>query len=84
MGSQRRQTPGDTGRCPATITAANWLFRRHLATSCDGTVTSYKRGVTGSNPVAPTNSALRNYIPISNVHLGVGRGPDAIGFLSPA
>jgi hypothetical protein len=54
MGSQRRQTPGDTGRRPATNSPANWLFRRHQATSRDSKIAPYKRGVTGSNPVAPT------------------------------
>jgi hypothetical protein len=34
--------------------SASWHFRRHRATSGDGSVASYKRGVTGSNPVAPT------------------------------
>src|ERR1700730_6718052 len=52
-GSQRRQTPGDAERRPATITPANWLFRRQRAMSSDGWVAPYKRGVTGSNPVAP-------------------------------
>ena len=33
---------------------ASWHFRRHRATSCDSKTASYRRGVTGSNPVAPT------------------------------
>ncbi len=42
----------------------------------------YKRGVTGSNPVAPTNSVLRNYIPIFKCYFGESAGePDVIGFL---
>src|SRR5260370_34346710 len=53
-GSQRSQTPGDTGRRPATISPVSWHFRRRRATSRDGSVASYKRGGTGSNPVAPT------------------------------
>jgi hypothetical protein len=54
-GSQRSQVLSDTGRRPATVSAANWLFRRRRATSRDGTAWTYKRGVTGSNPVAPTS-----------------------------
>src|SRR6478736_623536 len=53
-GSQRRQTLGDAGRRLATMSSASWLFGRRWATSGDGSVASYKRGVTGSNPVAPT------------------------------
>jgi hypothetical protein len=59
-GSQRRQAPGDTGRHLATISPASWRFRRCKATSSDRRVASYKRGVTGSNPVAPTRSPGRS------------------------
>jgi len=52
--SQRPQTRGVTRPRPATIVAASWHFRRCRATSRDGLVAPYKRGVTGSNPVAPT------------------------------
>ena len=39
--------------------------------------------VTGSNPVASTNSACRIIFRFSNVHLGESAGePDAIGFLA--
>jgi len=52
--SQRPQTPSHARRLPATITAA----RRHVgllpAPSRHATDFAYKRGVTGSNPVAPT------------------------------
>ena len=44
-GSQRRQTSGDTRRLLATINATSWLFRRRQATSRDGSVSPYKRGV---------------------------------------
>lgn len=54
--SQRGQASGDAGRHPVTISTANWHFRRRQATSCDGSVASYKRGATGSNPVVPTRS----------------------------
>jgi hypothetical protein len=50
-GSQRSQALSDTGRRPATVSAPNWLFRRHQATPRDGTASTYKRGVTGSKPV---------------------------------
>ena len=53
-GSQRRQTPGDIRRHPATISPDSWVFRRQWVTSRDGRIAPYKRGVTGSNPVAPT------------------------------
>jgi hypothetical protein len=53
-GSQRRQTPGDAGRHPATVSPASWHLRRHRETSRDVKIVPYKRGVTGSNPVAPT------------------------------
>jgi hypothetical protein len=53
-GSQRGQTSGDAGRRPATNSPAIWPFRLRQAMSGDGSVASYKRGVTGSNPVAPT------------------------------
>ena len=49
-GSQRRQTPGDAGRHPATVSPDSWLFRRQQATSSDSKTAPYKRGVTGSNP----------------------------------
>ncbi len=55
-GNQRRQTPGDVRRGPATINAVSCHNRRRQRTCCDGRVASYKRGVTGSNPVAPTRS----------------------------
>jgi integrase len=51
MGSQRRQTLGDAEPRPATINPAIQLFRRRQTTSSDRSGTSYKRGVTGSNPV---------------------------------
>jgi hypothetical protein len=53
-GSQRRQTAGDAKRRAATMSSAGRHFKRHQATSRDGSVAPYKRGVTGSNPVAPT------------------------------
>jgi hypothetical protein len=52
-GSQRRQVQSDVERRLATISPGNWHFRRHPATSRYGWVAP-KRGVTGSNPVAPT------------------------------
>ncbi len=55
MGSQRRQIAGDVGRRLATISAASWHFKRRQATSRDGWVASYKRGVTSSYPVEPTS-----------------------------
>jgi len=36
------------------INPASWLFKRWQATSRDERTAPYKRGVTGSNPVAPT------------------------------
>jgi hypothetical protein len=38
----------------ATSTAVRWHVRRHWAMSRDSSIASYKRGVTGSNTVAPT------------------------------
>ncbi len=52
--SQRRQTWSDVRRRPATISPASLHFRRRHATFHDGRIAPYKRGVTGSNPVAPT------------------------------
>jgi len=43
-GSQRRQPSGDTGRRPATISAANWPFRRHQATSRDRKIAPSSEG----------------------------------------
>ena len=36
------------------ISPANWYFRRHRATFCDGSVAPYKREAGGSNLPAPT------------------------------
>ena len=58
MGGQRRQIPGDVGRRLPTISAASWHFKLRQATSSDGKIVSYKRGVTGSNSVAPTIRSL--------------------------
>ena len=55
-GSQRSQTSGDERRRPATTRPASWLVRRPRTTPRDGKTALYKRGVTGSNPVAPTRS----------------------------
>jgi hypothetical protein len=52
--SQRPQTRGVTRLQPATIAAGKCHIRPHQATSRHGKNASYKRGVTGSNPVAPT------------------------------
>jgi len=51
-GSQRRQTPSDTGRPPATIVAARRHIRRQLATVRDWQIAPEKRGVAGTNPAA--------------------------------
>jgi hypothetical protein len=56
-GSQRRQTLGDVWRRLAAVNPVSWHERRHQATFRDGPMTPYKRGVTGSNPVAPTKSS---------------------------
>ena len=53
-GANGEPTETDTGRRLTTMSSASWLFGRRWATSGDGSVASYKRGVTGSNPVAPT------------------------------
>jgi hypothetical protein len=53
-GSQHRQPSSDAGRRPATVGAARCLFRLRQTTSRDGKIAPYKRGVTGSKPVAPT------------------------------
>ena len=52
--SQRPQTRGVTRLQPATVVAGRCHTRRQQATSSDGKNLPYKRGVTGSNPVAPT------------------------------
>ena len=59
FGEPNGPTETDTGRRRATYgdeCLASWLFGRRWATSGDDSVASYKRGVTGSNPVAPTRS----------------------------
>jgi hypothetical protein len=53
-GSQRRQIQSDVERHLAAIWLANWHFRRYQATYRDGSFAPFKRGATGSNPVAPT------------------------------
>ena len=79
MGSQRKQTTGDTGRRQAIISPASWRFRRRQATSSDGRIASYKRGVTGSNPVAPTRSEGLGFpVPLAGSQ-AEGEGP---GWLS--
>ncbi len=61
-GSQRRQIPGDAGRHPEKVSAGSWQFRRHQATSRGGKNASYKRGVTGSNPVHHRHSRPLNHV----------------------
>src|ERR1035441_10072444 len=52
--SQRPQTRGVTRPRPATIVAGSGHIRPQEATSGDRPNAPYKRGVTGSKPVAPT------------------------------
>jgi hypothetical protein len=47
-GSQRRQTPSDTGRRPAMIGAARWPVRRHPATVRHVSIAPEKRKVDSS------------------------------------
>jgi hypothetical protein len=52
--SQQPQTRGVTRLQPATVVAGRCHIGRYQATSSAGRNLPYKRGVTGSNPVAPT------------------------------
>jgi hypothetical protein len=52
--SQRPQTRRVIRLRPATIVASRCRIGQQQETSRDGTNAPYKRGVTGSNPVAPT------------------------------
>ena len=54
--SQRPETRAVIRLRPATIVAGRCHIRPRQATFRDGTNAPYKRGVTGSNPVAPTRS----------------------------
>jgi hypothetical protein len=52
--SQCPQTPGHARTLPAAIAAARWHVRLFPASSSHAADFVYKRGVTGSNQVAPT------------------------------
>jgi hypothetical protein len=60
--SQRPQTPGHARPLPAAITAARWHVRTFPAPSSHTTDFAYERGVTVSNPVAPTRFSQLNGI----------------------
>jgi hypothetical protein len=53
LGNQRRQALSDARRLPSTIGADSWHNSRRLATSRDGPIAPYKRGVTGRTQLRP-------------------------------
>ena len=66
----------------ATMSSASWLFGRRWATSGGGSVASYKRGVTGSNPVAPTRSAGMWYLSAVRLRAKEESTADVIGLIN--
>ena len=70
---RRRATQGDTRRRSVQMAG---IFRRRQATSSDGSSAPHKRGVTGSNPVAPTR--------FSQVDADVVAGKEVVFFLVSA